>query len=86
MSVSHAYSSIKERCRKNTAAARRNLRSIFSVEALKLDRAEILQNVEATKGELTVTEDATDRYRVNAAIPSDWVRGMHVIAATLNVY
>ena len=76
----------KERRRKNTAAARRNLRSIFLVEALKLDRAEILQNVEATKGELTVTEDATDRYRVNAAIPSDWVRGMHVIAATLNVY
>lgn len=76
----------KERRRKNTAAARRNLRSIFLVEALKLDRAEILQNVEATKSELTVTEDATDRYRVNAAIPSDWVRGMHVIAATLNVY
>jgi phage tail sheath gpL-like len=46
----------KERRRKNTAAARRNLRSIFLVEALKLDRAEILQNVEATKDQLTVTE------------------------------
>lgn len=76
----------KERRRKNTAAARRNLRSIFLVEALKLDRAEILQNVEATKDQLTVTEDETDRYRVNAAIPSDWVRGMHVVATTLNVY
>jgi phage tail sheath gpL-like len=76
----------KERRRKNTEAARRNLRSIFLVEALKLDRAEILQNVEATKDELTVTEDPTDRYRVNAAIPSDWVRGMHIVATTLNVY
>ena len=76
----------KERRRKNTAASRRNLRSIFLVEALKLDRAEILQNVEETKDQLTVTEDETDRYRVNAAIPSDWVRGMHIIATTLNVY
>lgn len=76
----------KERRRKNTAAQRRNLRSIFLAEALKLDHAEILQNVKETADELTVTEDATDRYRVNASIPADWVRGMHVVAATLNVY
>ncbi|OTG68310.1 phage tail protein [Acinetobacter sp. ANC 4470] len=76
----------KERRRKNTAAQRRNLRSIFLAEALKLDHAEILQNVKATTNDLTVTEDAIDRYRVNAAIPADWVRGMHVVAATLNVY
>lgn len=76
----------KERRRKNTAAQRRNLRSIFLAEAIKLDNAEILQNVKATADQLTVTEDATDRYRVNAAIPSDWVRGMHVVATTLNVY
>lgn len=76
----------KERRRKNTAAQRRNLRSIFMAEALKLDHAEILQNVKATADQLTVTEDATDRYRVNAAIPTDWVRGMHVVATTLNVY
>lgn len=76
----------KERRRKNTAAQRRNLRSIFLTEALKLDKAEILQNVTLTADQLTVTEDATDRYRVNAAIPADWVRGMHVVATTLNVY
>ncbi len=76
----------KERRRKNTAAQRRNLRSIFLVEAKKLDKAEILQDVEDRADELTVTADSTDRYRVNAAIPADWVRGMHVIAATLNVY
>lgn len=76
----------KERRRKNTAAQRRNLRSIFLVEAKKLDKAEILQDVEDRADELTVTADSTDRYRVNAAIPADWVRGMHVIATTLNVY
>lgn len=76
----------KERRRKNTAAQRRNLRSIFLAEALKLDNAEILQNVKATADDLTVNEDSIDRYRVNAAIPADWVRGMHIVATTLNVY
>lgn len=76
----------KERRRKNTAAQRRNLRSIFLTEALKLDKAEILQNVSETADQLTVTEDTTDRYRVNAVIPANWVRGMHVVAATINVY
>lgn len=76
----------RERRRKNTAAQRRNLRSIFLAEAKKLEQAEILQNVSATEEQLTVIEDAQDRYRVNASIPADWVRGMHVIATTLNVY
>lgn len=76
----------REPRRKNTAANRRNVRSIILAEAIKLDNAEILQNVKERKDELTVNEDATDRYRVNAKIPADWVRGMHVIAATLDVY
>lgn len=76
----------KQRRRKNTAAQRRNLRSIFLTEAIKLDKAEILQNVEATADQLTVTENTTDRYRVDARIPSNWVRGMHVIATTIDVY
>jgi phage tail sheath gpL-like len=76
----------REPRRKNTAANRRNVRSIILTEAIKLDNAEILQNVKERKDELTVNEDATDRYRVNAKIPADWVRGMHIIAATLDVY
>lgn len=76
----------KERRRKNTAAQRRNLRSIFLTEALKLDKAEILQDVKETADQLTVTEDSTDRYRVNARIPANWVRGMHVVATTIDVY
>ncbi len=76
----------KERRRKNTAPARRNLRSIFMTEALKLEKAEILENVTATADQLTVTQDNDDKTRANAAIPAYWVRGMHVIATTLNVY
>lgn len=77
---------LKERRRKNTAAQRRNLRSLFLAELLKLDKAEILQNVSDTADQLTVTKDASDEYRVNVQVPAYWVRGMHVIAATLNVY
>ncbi|WP_448761477.1 phage tail sheath subtilisin-like domain-containing protein [Acinetobacter tandoii] len=72
--------------RKNTARQRKNLRSLILVELLKLDDAEILQNVRARANELVVTEDLTDRSRVNVKIPADWVRGMHVIAAQLDVY
>ncbi|CAM4094522.1 Tail sheath protein C-terminal domain-containing protein [Acinetobacter pragensis] len=76
----------KERRRKNTGAARRNLRSVFMAEAIKLEKAEILENVTATADQLTVTQDSDDKARANADIPSYWVRGMHVIATTLNVY
>jgi phage tail sheath gpL-like len=72
--------------RKNTVRQRKNLRSLILVELLKLDDAEILQNVRERANELRVLEDNTDRSRVNVQIPADWVRGMHVIAATLDVY
>lgn len=76
----------KERRRKNTAPARRNLRSIFMTEALKLEKAEILENVTATADQLTVTQDNDDKTRANAEIPANWVRGMHIVATTINVY
>ncbi len=76
----------REPRRKNTSTARRNLQSAFLAEALKLDRAEILKNVEARKKELVVVEDPNDAYRANARIPADWVRGMHVVGVTLDVY
>ena len=72
--------------RKNTQRERDNLRSLILVELLKLDDAEILQNVRERAKELTVLESSTDRFRVNVKIPADWVRGMHVVAATLDVY
>lgn len=76
----------KERRRKNTAAARRNLRSVFLAEALKLEKAEILENVTATADQLTVIQDQNDPTRAVAKIPAYWVRGMHVVAATIDVY
>ena len=76
----------KERRRKNTAAQRRNVRSIILKRLTQLDDAEILQDVRDNADQLTVTADQTDRYRVNAKIPCDWVRGMHVIAGTIDVY
>lgn len=72
--------------RKNTVRERKNLRSLVLVELLKLEDAEILQNVRARANELVVLEDSTDRSRANVKIPADWVRGMHVVAATLDIY
>lgn len=76
----------QKRRRKNTAPERRDLRSIFLAEAKKLETAEILENVTSTADQLTVEQDAQDKYRANAEIPAHWVRGMHVVATTINVY
>lgn len=72
--------------RKNTAAVRRDIRSQLLSLAQKLETAEIIQDVELYKDELTVTPDATDEYRVNVRFPARWVRGLHVVAATIDVY
>ncbi|MFW1840051.1 phage tail sheath C-terminal domain-containing protein [Acinetobacter gyllenbergii] len=77
---------LKERRRKNTAPQRRNVRSIILKRLVQLDDAEILQDVRLNADQLTVTADANDRYRANAKIPANWVRGMHIIAGTLDVY
>lgn len=77
---------VKQPRRKNTTAERRNVRTTILSQLIKLDDAEILQNVREQANQLTVVSDPTDRYRVNASIPADWVRGMHVIASNLNVY
>lgn len=72
--------------RKNTDASRRDLRSLFLDRCLKMDDAEILEHVAATKNELTVMQSTADKTAVDARIPSHWVRGMHVINTTLDVY
>lgn len=71
---------------KNTAAARRDLRSLFLDRCQKMDDAEILENVQATKDQLTVVQSTTDKTKAVARIPASWVRGMHVIDAVLDVY
>ena len=72
--------------RKNTEATRKDLRSLMLDRCLKMEQAEILQNVTNRQKELTVTQDPYDKSRANARIPADWVRGMHVVAVTLDVY
>lgn len=71
---------------KNTLEARKNLRSAFLEAAIKLDDAEILENVLARKDELVVEQDKNDKARANATIPAEWVRGMHVVAARIPIY
>jgi phage tail sheath gpL-like len=55
-------------------------------QLLKLDKAEILENVAALEPELIVVLNSTDATRADVTIPTDMVRGMHIIAATLKVY
>lgn len=76
----------KERRRKNTAAQRRNVKSVIARRLIQLEDAEILENVRDNLDEIIVTPDAKDQYRVNVKIPTYWVRGMHVIATTLDIY
>ena len=72
--------------RKNTEATRKDLRSLMLSRCIKLETAEILQNVTNRQKELTVVQDPNDKTRANARIPADWVRGMHIVTATLDVY
>lgn len=84
-SVCRRYIRMQPR-RKNTERTRRDLRSGLLGVCMKLDDAEILKNVRQRKDALTVLADPNDEYRANVRIPADWVRGMHVVAATLDVY
>jgi phage tail sheath gpL-like len=71
---------------KNTIRARAALRTAVLNQLLKLDKAEILENVAALEPELIVVLNSTDATRADVTIPTDMVRGMHIIAATLKVY
>ncbi len=72
--------------RKNSKAGRQELRSLFLERCLKMDRAEILENVEASKDELTVTVNPHDKTGAMARVPAHWVRGMHIVDVMLDVY
>lgn len=76
----------KERRRKNTAAKRRNVKSVIARRVIQLEDAEILENVRDNLDEIIVSADAQDKDRANVKIPAYWVRGMHVIAVTLDLY
>jgi phage tail sheath gpL-like len=70
---------------KNSASRRRAIRSELLQVLKQLEELEIVQNVEANKDMLVVLEDATDRTRANSRIPADIVRGLHVLAAEIDL-
>ncbi len=72
--------------RKNTKASRQELRSLFLDRCIKMELAEILENVESSKNELTVAVNPNDKTGAIARIPTHWVRGMHIVDVTLDVY
>lgn len=52
---------------------------------LKLEELEIVEAVEANKDALIVERDSDDVNRLNAAIPSDVVNGLHVFAGRIDL-
>lgn len=70
---------------KNSASRRRAIRSELLQVLKQLEELEIVQNVETNKDMLVVLEDATDRTRANSRIPADIVRGLHVLAAEIDL-
>lgn len=71
---------------KNISGGWATVRTAVLMTLLKLQTANILQNVEQWEPQLLVVQDATDNTRADITIPTDMVPGMHVIAGTLNIY
>lgn len=70
---------------KNSASRRRAIRSELLNVLKQLEELEIVQAVEDNKAFLVVEEDTTDRTRANARIPADIVRGLHILAAQIDL-
>jgi len=70
---------------KNSASRRRAIRSELINVLKQLEELEIVQDVTKNKDLLIVEESPTDRTRSNARIPADIVRGLHVLAAEIDL-
>ena len=70
---------------KNSASRRRAIRSELLNVLKQLEELEIVQDVTNNKDLLVVEESPTDRTRSNARIPADIVRGLHVLAAEIDL-
>ena len=51
----------------------------------KLEEIEVIENVEANKPKLLLSRSVQDANRLNAAIPSDVVNGLHVFAGRIDL-
>lgn len=70
---------------KNTVRIRDKVKSELYDVLLRLDAAEILENVAANKDRLIVQQSGTDVNRVDAVIPADVVNGLHVFAGRIDM-
>lgn len=70
---------------KNTARIRGKVRSELYDVLVKLEAAEILENVERWQDRLIVDPSAEDPNRVDAIIPADVVNGLHVFAGRIDM-
>lgn len=66
-------------------------RTIAKVESelydvlIKLEEAEILENVEANKAKLQVQKNGKDPNRIDCVVPADVVNGLHVFAGRIDM-
>ena len=70
---------------KNTARIRGKVRSELYDVLMKLEAAEILENVERWQDRLIVEPSESDANRVDAIIPADVVNGLHVFAGRIDM-
>jgi phage tail sheath gpL-like len=70
---------------KNTARIRDKVKSELYDVLLRLQAAEILENVPANRDRLIVQQSGTDVNRVDAVIPADVVNGLHVFAGRIDM-
>ena len=70
---------------KATERNRRNVRSEIYATALKLEEAEIWENVEANKGLLIVERDPNEPTRFRFRCPADVVNGLHQIYGVIDM-
>lgn len=70
---------------KNNDRTRQKVRSELLDVLLKLESAEIVENVGANKDGLIVQVSSSDPTRINCVIPCDVVNGLHVFAARIDM-
>ena len=51
----------------------------------RLEKQEILENVDANKGKLLVVRNGQDPNRLDTAIPADVVNGLHIVANRIDL-
>jgi phage tail sheath gpL-like len=70
---------------KNTDTIQRAIRSAMLDRLYRMEDVEIVENIDQHKNYVIVETDPSDATRVNVRIPAPIVRGLHVIAARIDI-